>query len=30
VFPRVGHVINLEAPEAFNRIVHRFLSQQGR
>lgn len=30
VFPKAGHVINLEAPEEFNRIVHRFLSQRGR
>ena len=30
VFPGVGHVINLEAPEDFNRIVYQFLRGRGK
>jgi pimeloyl-ACP methyl ester carboxylesterase len=29
VLPRVGHMANLEAPEAFNRAVRSFLSALG-
>ncbi len=29
VFSGVGHVINLEAPDEFNRIVHQFLREHG-
>ena len=30
VFPGVGHAINLEAPEEFNRIVYQFLRGRGK
>jgi len=28
VLPRCGHLMNLEAPEAFNQIVHEFISKE--